>query len=79
MGITGPQGRYSAYLLRLWQTASGGDLVCRASIEDAHSNERVGFGTLNDLFDYLRARAEGLQDPVGDMAEGQEGGRLERR
>ena len=79
MGLTEPQGRCSAYLLRLWQTASGGDLVCRASIEDAHSNERVGFGTLDDLFDYLRARAGGAQEPGGDMAEGQEGGRLERR
>ena len=53
--MTGSQGRYSAYLLRLWQTASGGVLVCRASIEDAHSTERLGFGNLDELIDYLRA------------------------
>ena len=60
--VVEPQDRYSAYLLRLWQTVSGGELVCRASIEDAHSAERVGFGNLDELFDYLRARAGGLPE-----------------
>ena len=55
--MTEPQGLYSAYLLRLWQTASAGELVYRASIEDAHSAERVGFGNLDELFSYLRAQA----------------------
>lgn len=63
--MTEPQGRYSAYLLRLWQTASSGELVCRASIEDAHSTERVGFGSLDELFDYLRARAGQVSEAEG--------------
>ena len=74
--MTEPQGRYFAYLLRLWQTASGGELVCRASIEDAHGNEHVGFGSLDDLFDFLRARA-GLAPEDGRDAN--EGRQLERR
>ena len=73
MGMTEPQGRYSAYLLRLWQTAGAGEVVCRASIEDAHSNERVGFGSLDGLFDYLRARAGGGRGTVRE-ANGGAGG-----
>ena len=52
-----PKGRYSSYLLRLWQTASSGELAFRASLEDAHSGDRVGFADLDDLCDYLRAQA----------------------
>lgn len=64
--MTEPQGRYSSYLLRIWQTASSGGLACRTSLEDAHSGERVGFGTLDGLFDYLRARAGGMEETVRD-------------
>jgi len=52
--MTGPRQGYRSCLLRLWQTASGGELVCRASIEGAHSGKRMGFATLDDLFDFLR-------------------------
>jgi hypothetical protein len=59
MATTDAQEHYSAYLLRLWRPADGRDRVCRASIEDAHSDERLVFGTLDDLFDYLRGQAGG--------------------
>ena len=47
--MAGEQPGYRAYLLRLWQVRSGGQLVWRASLEDVHSGERHGFATLVDL------------------------------
>jgi hypothetical protein len=50
---------YFAYLLRLWRE-SGGDLPrdestrWRASLQDPHSGERVGFASLEELFSFLR-------------------------
>jgi hypothetical protein len=79
MAMTEPQGRYSSYLLRLWQTASGGELVCRASLENARTGERVGFANLDDLFDYLRAQAGLVLEAERDANGSQEGRRLERR
>jgi hypothetical protein len=74
-----PKGRYSSYLLRLWQTASSGELAFRASLEDANSGHRVGFADLDDLCDYLRLQAglvpEANSDPHGE----QEGRRPGRR
>ena len=68
MARTVPQGHYSAYLLRLWRAKNGSNLDCRASIENAHSHERVVFGTLEDLLDYLLARVgsehEGAREPA---------------
>ncbi len=79
MAMTEPQGRYSSYLLRLWQTASGGELVLRASLENAHSGERVGFANLDDLFEYLRARAGVVLEAERDPNGGQQSRRLGRR
>jgi hypothetical protein len=77
--MTEPQRRYLSYLLRLWQTQSGGELVCRASLESAHTGERVGFANLDDLFEYLRARAGVVPGAEGDPDGGQESRRRERR
>jgi hypothetical protein len=44
---------YVSYLLRLWQTRSGGELVWRASLESPHTGERWGFASLADLFTFL--------------------------
>jgi hypothetical protein len=52
--MTGPRSSYRSYLLRLWQTTSGGEWVCRASLESAQSGKRMGFATLDDLFGFLR-------------------------
>lgn len=79
MTMTEPQGRYSSYLLRLWQTASGGKLVCRASLENARTGERVGFANLDDLFDYLRVQAGLVQAAERDANGSQEVRRWERR
>jgi hypothetical protein len=50
---------YHAYLLRLWQVkpapgGSSGEPVWRASLENPHTGERVGFAGLDDLVGYLR-------------------------
>jgi hypothetical protein len=45
---------YVAYLLRLWREKGGGTTQWRASLQDPHSGERVGFADLEELFDYLR-------------------------
>jgi hypothetical protein len=52
--MTEPRDGYSSYLLRLWQTAGDGERVCRASLESAHSSERVGFASLDALMSFLR-------------------------
>jgi hypothetical protein len=51
------QRHYLSYLLRLWQTESGGKLTWWASLESAHSGQRTGFANLDELFAYLRRRA----------------------
>ena len=47
------QGRYLSYLLRLWETESGGQGIWRASLEDPRTGERKGFASLTDLFTFL--------------------------
>jgi hypothetical protein len=59
------QTRYYAYLLRLWQTSSDppSALVWRASLEDPHTGERIGFATLDHLFAYLIEQVESSKQP----------------
>jgi hypothetical protein len=45
--------RYVSYLLRLWQTERGGALIWRASLQSAHTGERRGFASLDDLYAFL--------------------------
>ena len=55
---------YKSYLLRLWQSGSASLPVWRASLEDPHTGERLGFPDLEQLFAYLAAqtgRASGSQ------------------
>jgi hypothetical protein len=54
-------------LLRLWLTQRGGRLVLRASLESAQTGERVGFASLDDLFEFLRDQA-GLE-PAADSVQ----------
>lgn len=48
---------YLAYLLRLWRAdglaPSGNVTNWRASLESPQSGERIGFGSLDELFTYL--------------------------
>lgn len=46
--------RYLAYLVRLWTVHDNGDVVWRASIENAHTGERCAFADLAGLFVFLQ-------------------------
>jgi len=48
------QRRYISYLLRLWQIESQGQLMWRASLEEARTGERRGFPDMEALIAYLR-------------------------
>jgi hypothetical protein len=52
---------YRAYLLRLWRTDTEetGGTGWRASLEDSHTGERLGFANLDQLFAFLLTLTEG--------------------
>lgn len=54
-GVGEPQD-YFAYLLRLWRETGGQNTWWRASLQDPHSGERVGFAHLDELVAFLRER-----------------------
>jgi hypothetical protein len=56
---TGETQTYSAYLLRLWREGSGESTRWRASLQDPHTGERVGFASLEDMFGFLRRETAG--------------------
>ena len=53
---------YLSYLLRLWQIESKGQLVWRASLEDARTGERQGFASIEALLAFLRTVADTVTD-----------------
>jgi hypothetical protein len=57
-----PKSRHFSYLLRLWQTVDGENVVWRASLERPGSTERLGFVSLADLVAYLEQKTEEQQD-----------------
>ena len=59
--------RYLAYLVRLWTVHDNGDVVWRASAENAHTGERYAFADVAALIDYLRAAVEEEQSPPVKM------------
>jgi hypothetical protein len=50
---TARQPDYLAYLLRLWRMEGSAD-AWRGSVESPQTGERLGFGSLDELFDFLR-------------------------
>lgn len=50
--------RYLAYKLRLWQVGEDAK-VWRASLEDAHTGARHGFGSLEALLVFLEEERSG--------------------
>ena len=59
--------RYS-FLLRLWQAGSPEASLWRASLEDAHTHQLMGFDTLDALVEYLHnlpgPAPEGVKDGI---------------
>jgi hypothetical protein len=51
--------RYLAYLLRLWCPDHSQSASWRASLEDPHTGERIGFANLEELFAFLMEEVEG--------------------
>jgi hypothetical protein len=56
--VSNEQRGYISYLLRLWQTKSGEELVWRASLEGSQTGERQGFTSLDALFAFLRRQTD---------------------
>jgi hypothetical protein len=56
---------YYTYLLRLWRTGPQG--AWRASLQDAQTEERIGFASLLEVFDYLRAQTHGPMETHGGL------------
>lgn len=50
---TGEPPDYIAFVLRLWRETDGEKTEWRASLQDPHSGDRVGFASLRDLFAFL--------------------------
>jgi hypothetical protein len=54
--VTERQRPYLAYLLRLWQVQDKGKIGWRASLENAHTGEKLAFAHLDQLVAFLRER-----------------------
>ncbi len=64
---SGSKTQYRSYLLRLW-CVSGAESGCwQASLDDPHTSERIGFGSLEDLFVFL---IEQIETAGQDRAQG---------
>jgi hypothetical protein len=55
---------YLAYLLRLWQVRDEGQTGWRASVENVHTGERLGFASLTELWAFL-------EKEIGEAAQSQ--------
>ncbi len=55
---TGSQKAYRSYLLRLWCDGREATACWQASLDDPHTGERIGFGSLEDLFAFLVEQVE---------------------
>jgi hypothetical protein len=58
---TVPQPDYLSYLLRLWRM-QGKAAAWRCSVESPHTGERLGFGSLDELFAFLREQTGPMPD-----------------
>ncbi|MGD8397659.1 MAG: hypothetical protein PVG11_02265 [Anaerolineae bacterium] len=73
--MSAKEQRYLAYMLRLWLVSNGGEPVWRASLESPHTGERLGFASLEALFDSLRAHTGAQSEPGAQHGKVQKAGR----
>ena len=66
--VTERQRPYLAYLLRLWQIQDKEETGWRASLENAHTGEKLAFADLDQLIAFLRERI-GLAPPAERLVE----------
>jgi hypothetical protein len=63
---------YAAYLLRLWRETGRETAQWRASLQNPHTGERVGFASLGELFAFL-------EEETGSSSPGSAGSATEER
>jgi hypothetical protein len=66
--VTEQQRPYLAYLLRLWQIQDKWETGWRASLENAHTGEKLAFAHLDELVAFLRERID-LAPPAERLVE----------
>jgi hypothetical protein len=54
---TGEEPDYLSYLLRLWRVSDDEQPVWRALLKSSHTGQQAGFGSLDALFEFIRAQA----------------------
>lgn len=57
MGKSERKQQHFSFMLRLWRANGEGEAAWRASLENPHTGERVGFASLGELFTFLRQQA----------------------
>jgi len=60
------QGDYLAYLLRIWREGKG-RTPWRASLQSPHTGEQLGFGCVDDLFDFLARQIDAAENRERDL------------
>ncbi|MCA9997819.1 MAG: hypothetical protein KDE56_18800 [Anaerolineales bacterium] len=50
--------QYHVYMLRIW-TPGKDEAPPTLSLEDPHTGQRIGFGTLQEFYDFLQKSYEG--------------------
>jgi len=60
---------YESFLLRLWQVGEAEGAGWRASLQDVRTDQRHSFDSVEGLFEFLRARTEGMSDPTAEDAD----------
>jgi len=48
--------QYLAYMVRLWAVHRNSDVLWRASVENAHTGERLAFEDMESLCRYMNAK-----------------------
>jgi len=65
-----PRGNlHQSYLLRLWQVQDKGQVLWRASLQEAATGQQQGFESLEGLFQYLRKKTGQAIEPVSPAIE----------
>jgi hypothetical protein len=72
--MTSDEPGYRSYLLRLWTVRRADVVIWRASLEDPHTGERVGFADLDHLFAFLLRRTTAIDETSTSMQQEQEPG-----
>lgn len=67
---SGKQTAYRSYLLRLWLAKEQDQTVWRASLENPHTGERLGFATLERLFAFLEDQTTAVVTRGGEPEQG---------